>query len=124
MNNERAEYGKQVVTEVSSQLQMQYGKGYSRRNLFKMIQFYEYFPKEQIVPTLSAQLSWSHFVEIIQIDDPLKREYYATLCANERWSVRQLSVRVGSMLFERIALSKKPELTIKNDLEKLRSEKK
>ncbi len=77
---------------------------------------------KNILQTLSAKLSWSHFVELLGIDDLLQREFYYTLCINEHWSVRQLHERINSMLYERSALSKKPELTIKNDLETLRKQ--
>ena len=62
--------------------------------------------------TLSAKLSWSHFVELLQIQDKLKRDFYATMCANEFWGVRTLRERIGSALFERTAISKKTEETI------------
>ena len=73
--------------------------------------------------TVCAQLSWSHIREIIYIENVLKREFYTQLCIQERWSVRTLQERMGSMLFERTAISKKPELTILNELELLKKEK-
>ena len=66
-------------------------------------------PDREIVSTLSRQLSWSHFVEILQLKDPLQRDFYAEMCRIERWSVRTLRAKIGGMLFERTALSKKPE---------------
>jgi predicted nuclease of restriction endonuclease-like (RecB) superfamily len=89
-----------------------------------MVQFYEAFPKEEIVATLSQQLTWSHIKEIISVKDELKREFYATMCSSERWSVRTLRERIASMMYERTAISKKPELTIINDLKQLREENK
>ena len=67
--------------------------------------------------TLCSQLSWSHFRQLIGIEDSLKREFYIEMCQLERWSVRQLQERINSMLFERTALSKKPDETIQHDLE-------
>jgi len=87
-----------------------------------MLRFYEFFPDENILTTVSSKLSWSHLVEIIKQKDALKREFYITMCANEGWSVRQLSSRIDSMLFERTAISKKPEETIYNDLKQLRED--
>jgi len=87
-----------------------------------MIKFYESFMDCEIVTTVSAQLTWSHFVELISIEDDLKREFYATICSSERWSVRTLRERKSSMMYERTAISKKPELTITNDLKLLREE--
>ena len=72
--------------------------------------------------TLSAQLGWSHFVEIIPIDDPLKRDFYAEMCRAERWSVRTLRHKIGHLLFERTAVAKKPETLIEQDLKALRDE--
>lgn len=120
LNNERSEYGEQIVATVSQQLSSEYGKGFTRTSIFRMIKFYESFSNFEIVATLSKQLGWSHFVELIPITDPLKREFYAELCKVERWSVRILRDRIQGMLFERTAISKKPEITIKNDLNILR----
>ena len=77
---------------------------------------------EQIVVTLSRQLGWSHFVAIIPLDDDLKRDFYAEMCRIERWSVRTLRQKIAGMLFERTALSKKPEKLIREELDTLRTE--
>ena len=108
---------------LSAKLTEEYGNGYSQRNLASMAKLYDYFPDENILQTLSAKLSWSHFIEMLGIKDPLQREFYYTLCINESWSVRQFKERINSMLFERTAISKMPELTIQNDLKKLRTTK-
>lgn len=89
-----------------------------------MLKFYDYFPEFEILSTLSTKLSWSHFVELLQIKDKVKRDFYATICSNEYWSVRTLKERIGSALFERTAISKKPEQTIINDLQLLSKENK
>lgn len=70
--------------------------------------------------TLSAQLTWSHIKELISLEDNLKREFYATMCNTERWSVRTLRERISSMMYERTAIYKRPEQTIVNDLKLLR----
>ena len=108
----------------SQRLVIEYGRGYGERNIFRMLKFYDYFPDFEILSTLSTKLSWSHFVELLQIQDKLKREFYATMCANEFWGVRTLRERIGSALFERTAISKKPEQTIINDLQLLSKENK
>lgn len=123
IKTDRAQYGKRILPTLSVQLVATYGKGYSERNLANMLRFYEYFPDDTILQTVSAKLSWSHIVEILKLKDSLKREFYITLCTNEGWSVRELSGRIDSMLFERTALSKKGEEAIYNDLKKLREEK-
>jgi predicted nuclease of restriction endonuclease-like (RecB) superfamily len=123
LNNQRAEYGKQTVDTLSQQLMNEYGRGFSRRNLFNMISFYETFPDVSIVQSMTAQLTWTHLVELILIKDPLKRNFYLTMCINEHWSVRTLKDRISAMLYERTAISQKPAETIQKDLEQLRNEK-
>jgi len=122
LHGERAEYGKQVVAELSKQLTHAYGKGWSARQLRYCLNFVEAFPDVEIVNTLCAQLSWSHIRLLMAVNDGLKREFYIEMCRMERWSVRQLRERMDSMLFERTALSKKPDETIAHDLKVLRDE--
>lgn len=117
------EYGKKIISNLSKKLTSEYGKGYSRSNLFNMIKLYDSISDEKIIQTLSGLLSWSHFVEILKIEDEMKREFYISMCINERWSVRLLKDRMNSMLYERTSLSKKPEQTILNDLQKLNANK-
>ena len=100
LNNQKAEYGKAVIKKLSQKLTLEYGRGYSRANLFRMLKFYEYFSDPEEFSTLSRKLSWSHFVELLQVQDKVKREFYATMCSNEYWSVRTLRERIGSALFE------------------------
>jgi predicted nuclease of restriction endonuclease-like (RecB) superfamily len=122
LGKERAAYGKQVVNTVSDQLTLQYGTGFTRTNLFNMIRFAEIFPDRLIIHTLCGQLSWSHFRSIIYIEDSLAREFYTEMCRLERWSVRTLQAKIQSMLFERTALSKKPEELARKELAALRDE--
>lgn len=124
IKDERAEYGKQVVNSLSDQLTSNYGKGFSRANIFRMIQLYDIFPDEKIVATVLRQLSWSHFIELIKVDDDLKREFYIRMCISERWSVRDLKGRINSLLYERTTISKKPDATIKADLIQLQEDNK
>jgi predicted nuclease of restriction endonuclease-like (RecB) superfamily len=74
-----------------------------------MVQFYEAFSTKEIVATLSQQLTWSHIKELISLEDNLEREFYATMCNAERWSVRTLRERIGSMMYEITVISKKTE---------------
>jgi len=87
-----------------------------------MIRFVEVFPEKKIVSTLSIQLSWSHFVEITPLKDDFQRNFYAEMCRIERWSVRTLREKISGMLFERTAISKKPEELIKQEIAALRQE--
>ncbi|HFQ5182458.1 TPA: YhcG family protein [Vibrio vulnificus] len=116
----RADYGKQVIATLATELTAQYGKGWSKRNLAQMVKFAEVFTDAHIVQTLSAQLSWSHFVILCAIDDPLKRDFYTSMAMQERWSTRTLDKRIGALLFERTAISKKPDETIVAELTELR----
>ncbi|HEX4947704.1 MAG TPA: PDDEXK nuclease domain-containing protein [Blastocatellia bacterium] len=119
LQEQRAEYGEQIVSTLSRQLTNEYGEGFSNKNLFRMIRFAEYFPAEQIVSTLSAQLSWSHFIEILPVKEDLARQFYAEMCRLERWSVRTLRDKIRSMLFERTVISRKPGELIKQELQEL-----
>ena len=122
LKEKRAEYGEQIVHAVSAKLLDEFGRGFTARNLFNMVRFAETFPDKQIVHALSALLSWTHLRRIIYLDDPLKRDFYAEMCRMERWNTRTLHLKIQSMLFERTALSKKPDKLIAAELKKLRDD--
>ena len=113
LNGQKAEYGKSIVKNLSKELEFRYGRSYEKSSVFRMIQLYEEFPDFEKVATLSQQLTWSHFKELLPVNDELKRDFYAVLCKNEGWSVRTLRERKKSMLYERTAISKRPEKTIR-----------
>jgi predicted nuclease of restriction endonuclease-like (RecB) superfamily len=120
LQGERAAYGKQILVTVSRELTADYGRGFSYAEIARMIQFAQAFPKEAIVVTLSQQLSWSHFHALLPIKDPLARDFYAEMCRIERWDVRTLRQKIGGMLFQRTALSKRPKAVISAEIGKLR----
>jgi predicted nuclease of restriction endonuclease-like (RecB) superfamily len=120
LKGERAAYGEQIVSAVARQLEAEYGRGFSAKNLRHMLRFAEAFPDAAIVSTLSRQLAWSHFLELIYLKDPLQRDFYSQMCSQERWSVRTLRERKDSMLFERTALSKQPGQQLEQELATLR----
>ena len=91
--NNKPEYGKKVVAEVSKRMEQEYGSGFDKTSISRMIKFYQEFPDFEKVATLSQQLTWSHFVEILPIQDELKRDFYAAMCMQENWSVRTLRER-------------------------------
>jgi predicted nuclease of restriction endonuclease-like (RecB) superfamily len=122
LHGQRADYGKQVMAELARQLTADFGKGWSERQLHYCVRIAEVLPDAEILHTLCAQLSWSHLRSIIQIEDSLKRDFYLEICRVERWSVRQLQERINSLLFERTAISKKPEATIRQDIDLLRNQ--
>ena len=122
LQDERAEYGREIVVTLSRQLVVEYGNSFSEKSLRRMMQFAEVFPDEQIVVTLLRQLGWSHFIALIPIKDNIKRDFYAEMCRIEQWNVRTLRKKIDSMLFERTALSRKPELLARTELDALRKE--
>jgi hypothetical protein len=85
---------------VSRQLAGEYGKGFVEKSLWRMIQFAELFPDQEIVNGLTRQLSWSHFRLLLPLKDPLRRDFYAEMCRIEKWNVRTLEKKIGSMLFD------------------------
>jgi predicted nuclease of restriction endonuclease-like (RecB) superfamily len=122
LGGERASYGERVVAQLAEQLTAEYGRGWGERQLRNCLRFAETFPDETIVHTVCAKLSWSHLRLLAAVDDPFKRDFYTELCRLERWSVRQLQDRMRSLLFERSAISKQPDETIRHDLAALRKE--
>jgi predicted nuclease of restriction endonuclease-like (RecB) superfamily len=124
LGGERAEYGERLILNLSQQLSREYGRGFTEKNLRRMMQFAQAFPNEQIVATLSRQLSWSHFTLLLPLKQPLQRDFYAEMCRVERWSVRTLRQRIDSMLYERTALSRKPDELISQELTTLRDNEK
>ena len=122
LKEKRADYGKEIVATLSQELTKEYGNGFSYSALTRMVRFAEIFPDTQIVATLSRQLSWSHFKEILPLKKPFQRDFYAEMCRVERWSVRTLRKKIDGMLYERTAISKKPEKLVKKDLAALREE--
>lgn len=100
---QKAEYGKQLIVQLSKDLTQQYGKGFSRTNLFNMRLLYQYYPKVQ---TLSGQLTWSHYIELLGIDDELARSFYEKQAVLDNWSIRELKRQKKTALFHRLAVSK------------------
>ena len=100
--DERAPYGETVLEKLSQKLTDEFGKGFSKRNLERMRKFYIYFP---IATTVSSQLSWSHYLELLKVDEEAKRNFYIKETINSRWSVRELQRQLGSLLYERLVLS-------------------
>ena len=124
LNNQRAEYGQLIVATLARQLVQEYGNNFEEKNLRRIIQFAQLFPDAEIVATLWRQLSWSHFKLLLPLKDELQRDFYAQMCNIESWSVETLRSNINSMLFERTALSKKPEELIRQEIELLRKENK
>lgn len=98
LKEKRADYGKQIVAALSAQL------------------------RAEFVSAVQRQLSWTHIKAIMYLKDGLQREFYLEMCVLEKWSSRQLQERINSMLYERTAISKKPEQTIQTELASLKHE--
>lgn len=104
--NEKAEYGSDLLNRLSKDLTAQHGKGFSRSNVFYIRKLFLNYQKVQ---TLSDFLSWSHYIELLKLEDPLERSFYEKECISEHWGVRELKRQMRSMLFQRIALSRDKE---------------
>ncbi|HEY3698896.1 MAG TPA: PDDEXK nuclease domain-containing protein [Spongiibacteraceae bacterium] len=122
LKGERAGYGEQLVETLAKQLEVDYGRGFSGKNLRHMLRFAETYPDAEIVSTLSRQLAWSHFLDLIYLKDPLKRDFYTHMCSQERWSVRMLRERMDTLLFERTVLSHQPDELLVSELATLRDQ--
>lgn len=122
LGEERAAYGEQLMEGVAASLTAEFGRGFSKRSLHRMVRFAEVFPDPEIVTALRTQLSWTHLRELIAIDDPLKRQFYTELCRIERWSTRTLKAKMDGLLFERTAIAKRPTAVVEQTLSALGGE--
>ncbi|MBY0271995.1 MAG: PDDEXK nuclease domain-containing protein [Alphaproteobacteria bacterium] len=122
LKNTRADYGDRIVATVSQQLTQEYGRGFTKSSISRMVKFYKVFPDREIVATLSQQLTWSHFIELITLKPDLKCNFYTEMCRIERWSVRKLREKIDGMLYERTAIAKKPAEVARLEIENLRKE--
>lgn len=112
--DERASYGNTILEKLSQKLTNEFGKGFSKKNLERMRKFYICFP---IATTLSSQLSWSHYLELIKIDEEQKRNFYLNESINSNWSVRELQRQKNSLLYERLAISSDKERILELSVE-------
>ena len=122
LGHERAGYGDAIVATLSRQSPVDYGPGFSEKSLRHLIRFAEAFPDGRIVSAVMRQLSWTHLLAVIYLPDPLQRDFYIEMCRVEKWSTRTLHRKIGSMLYERTALSRKPEELARIELASLREE--
>jgi len=133
----RAKYGEELIKRLSKDMTQKFGRGFSERNLWNMKAFYLNFPIPQTVSAESAQgqksetasrksiirqtpsvkfepmLSWSHYCELLKVEEPLARSFYEQEAIQNNWSVRELKRQINSMLFERLALSKDAKAVMK-----------
>ncbi len=121
LNDQRANYGEQIIKQLAIQLHQRYGQGFNRSSLFRMVRFAKQFSEKEIITKLSQLLSWSHFIELIAFDDPLKCKFYTEMSRIEHWSVRELRKKIDGKLYERTAISKKPGTVIESELKSLQT---
>ena len=119
LKDQRGEYGEETIATLAAKLTSKYGSGWSKRHLWNCVRSADTFTERQIVSAVRAQLSWTHLKSLLFIEDPLKRQFYLQMAEYERWSTRELQDKIDSMLYERTALSKKPEKLIKSELKSL-----
>ena len=105
LQNKRADYGKQIVLTLSTELKERYGRNFELGNLRRMIQFAEQFSDIEIVVTLSRQLSWSHFLVLIPLKSPEAKLYYAQSSATQTLGVRELRKQISTKTFERSSIA-------------------
>lgn len=121
LHNKRAEYGKEVIKNISLKLTEKYGKGWGEKHLQHCLRSAEAFSEEEIHYAMRRQLSWTHIRTFSYIEDSLKRLFYIELCIIEHWNTRTLDKKIGEQLYERTAISKKPENIIKAELSQIRN---
>jgi predicted nuclease of restriction endonuclease-like (RecB) superfamily len=119
LRDQRAEFGKQVVRTLAAQLTAEFGKGYNHINLWLFVRFATVFDDIEIVYAVRKLFSWTHFRQFLALEDDLKRRFYMEMCRIEGWSTRQLEERIDSMLYERTALSRKPDELIAQELSQI-----
>ena len=122
LHNTRATYGKQVIEAASMRLTQEFGKGWSIRHLWNCLKLSDVFPDIQILHTLCAELTWSHFRLLCSIEQATKRDFYVALAKSERWSVRELDAKIDAMLYERTAIATKPEEIIQAEVSNLQNQ--
>ncbi len=115
--NKRAEYGKQVVKTLAAKLTERYGKGWSEKTLRHCLRAAETFSETDIVYAVQRQFSWTHLKSVMYISDPLARKFYMQMCCYEHWDTRTLDQKIDSQLYERTAISRKPEEVIRQTLD-------
>jgi len=121
LKDQRAEYGNRIVINLSQKLTERYGRGWSKEQLWNCLRTAERIRAQKTIYALSKELSWTHIRTLVSIKDDLKMEFYTALCRNEKWDTRTLDERIDSLLFERTALSKKPEKLLKKEIQILKS---
>lgn len=120
--NQRAEYGKRIVKNLAAKLTEKYGSGWSDRSLLHCIRAAYTFTEEEIIYAVRRQFSWTHIRSLMFVEDSLARKFYMEMCRIEHWDTRTLDAKIDSQLYERTAISRRPEELITQELSKLKED--
>lgn len=120
LQGSRAEYGKQIIKNLSVKLTENMGSGWSEKHIRHCLRAAEAFTDKQIVSTVQRQLSWTHIKAIAYENDPLKRDFYLEMAISQQWNTRTLSEQMNKMLYERTTIAQKPEEQIEKALTELK----
>lgn len=117
LHNERAEYGQEIVKNLAVKLVSRYGKGWGFKKLQHCLRAAYTFSEDEIAYAVRRQLSWTHLRTLMYVEDKLARNFYMEMCRSEHWSTRMLDEKIDSQLYERTAISRRPEEVIKAELD-------
>ncbi len=113
LDNQRASYGKQVVKNLAAKLTAKYGNGWGLYKLQHCLRAASVFTEDEIVYALRTQLSWTQLRSLMGLKDALERQFYMQMCALEHWDTRTLDAKIDQLLYQRTAISQKPEELIR-----------
>jgi len=105
LNNQRADYGKQIVVTLARQLEERFGRNFEEKNLWRILQFAGQFNDQEIVVPLARHLSWSHFILLLPLKTMEEKLFYAQLAINENWGKRELRKQISNKAYERIQIA-------------------
>ena len=120
--NQRAEYGKQILKNLSVKLTERYGTGWGTEKLKHCVRSAYLFSEDDIMYAARTQLTWTHLRSLMALKDSLERQFYMEMCRIEHWDTRTLDEKIDSQLYQRTAISQRPEEVIRRELKELREE--
>lgn len=120
LKNQRADYGKQVIKRLANKLILRYGSGWGFQKLQHCVRAAYTFSEDEIMYAVRTQLSWTHLRSLMAVENKLARQFYMEMCRLEHWSTRTLDEKIDGQLFERTAISRRPDKVIKAELEKVK----
>ena len=118
--NQRAEYGKQVIKKLATRLTVKYGSGWGYGKLKHCVRSAYLFSEDEIGYAVRSQLTWTHLRSLMGVKDELARSFYVEMCRMEHWDTRTLDEKIDCQLYERTAISRKPEDMIRKELNEIK----